>query len=56
MYYIRVQMTGYLPVLASHCKEGVENAKRREAGLDLDGHDDDSHGRLGSGVSASRLS
>jgi DNA-binding response OmpR family regulator len=53
---IRVQMTGYLPVLASHGKEGVEKANAEKPDLILDGHDDASNGRLGSSESASRLS
>jgi DNA-binding response OmpR family regulator len=46
----------YVPVLAPHCKEGLGEGFRREAALDLDGHDDAGNGRLGRGESPARQS
>ena len=53
---LRVQLTGYIPILASHGKEGVEKANAEKPDLYLDGYDDAGNGRLASDEGAPRLS
>ena len=53
---LRVQLTGYIPILASQDKEGVEKANAYRPDLILIDTDDASDGRLGSRENTSRLS
>jgi CheY-like chemotaxis protein len=53
---LRVQMTGYLPIVATQGKEGIERPTQRSRTWFLMGYDDAGNGRLGSGEKTSRLS